>query len=192
MAFDDRSMTAHEREQQVFSDTRFDPSGAKDFKQVSRQDYLDQISGRADAEREKRFSDFAAGIAEADAQLTRQREEMMIRLNGIDISETNVRKTASFFRDNMDMLAAANGWSDDHRQRIETDLELLENGTNIQQREAFDRVAEYDPQFAEQYIEVGQQFGNNPNYNPSAEFDISHLNSEPVTQENSLNSFKMN
>jgi len=191
MAFDDRPITAHEKEQQVFSDMRFDPSGTKDFKQISRQDYLDQISGQADEAAEKKFSEFATGMAEANAQLTKQREEMMIRLNGIEISETNVRKTASFFRDNMDMLAAANGWSDNHRQRIETDLELLENGTNIQQREAFDRIAEYDPEFSEQYLEVAQGFENIPGFSPYDVVDFETPTQDEPTNQNAFSTFQM-
>jgi len=191
MAFDDRPMTAHEKEQQVFSDMRFDPSGAKDFKQISRQDYLDQITGRTDAERKKKFSEFAAGMAEANAQMTKQHEERMLRLNGIDVSEASVRKTATFFLDNMGMLAAANGWSDDHRQRIETDLELLENGTNIQQREAFDRIAEYDPEFSEQYLEVAQGFENTPGFSPDDVVDFETPIQDEPTNQNSFSTFQM-
>ncbi len=187
----DRNLTAHEKEQLVFSDMRLDPSGTKDFKQISRQDYLDRISGQADEAGEKKFSEFATGMAEANAQLTKQHEERMVRLNGIDVSEASVQKTATFFLDNIGMLAATNGWSDEHRQRIESDLELLENGSNIQQREAFDRIAEYDPEFSEQYLEVAQGFENTPGFSPDDVVDFETPTQDELTNQNSFSTFQM-
>jgi len=179
MAFDDRDLTSHEKDQLVFSDTRFDPSGTKDFKQIARADYLDQISGRVEAEQEKKLSEFTAGMAHANAEMTKQHEERMLRLNGIDVSEISVRKTATFFRDNIDKLASANGWSDEHRDRIEQDLDLLENGSSIQQREAFDRISEYDPKFSEQYVIIADNYDNNAGYNPESDYSFGSANETP-------------
>jgi len=178
MAFDDRNITAHEKEQLVFSDMQLDATSGKDFKQIAMKNHQDQISG-VDSEEQREKSDMLSSFAQmARDHLNRMQERLAIRLNGLSVSSETARQTAGFFLDNFDMVADQLNMSTQDRADNRNDLWLLENGTEIQQQEAFDRIQERSPELAEAYTEVADNIENDPDYNPESHFDFNVIDTD--------------
>lgn len=191
MSKDDQNLTAHEKEQLVFSDMRFDPAGGKDFKQIAMKNHQDQISG-IESEEQREKSDMLASFAQmARDHLNRMQEMLAIRLNGLFVSSETARQTAGFFLDNFDKIADQLDMSTQERADNRNDLWLLENGTEIQQQEAFDRIQERSPELANAYSEVAREIQNDPNFDPSSMFDFSAPDNDfsPTPENNETMSF---
>jgi len=174
----DRKLTEHEKEQLVFSDMQLDATSGKDFKQIAMKNHQDQISG-IENEEQREKSDMLSSFAQmARDHLNRMQERLAIRLNGLSVSSETARQTAGFFLDNFDMVADQLNMPTENRADNRNDLWLLENGTEIQQQEAFDRIQERSPELAEAYTEVAREIQNDPNFDPSSQFDFSSTDTD--------------
>lgn len=152
MAFDDRPMTAHEKEQQIFSDMRFDPNGGKDFKQGALKRHQDMINGLDQKEADEKLDDFAAMVEMAEQQFAEQREKFMHKLYGYEVSETDVRKAATNILRDYDAFAARFNLEGDDKSAVYDQILLLQKGTAEEQEQALKDLHERSPELAEAVV----------------------------------------
>jgi len=153
MAFDDRDLTAHEKEQLIFSDMQLDVNSGKDFKQIALKNHQDQINGVDQEKADKEFQDFASNIEYANQLLDEQREKFMHKLYGYEVSETNVRKAATNILRDYDTFAERFGLEGDEKDIVYDQILFLQTGTAEEQDQALKDLHERNPNLAEAIVE---------------------------------------
>lgn len=194
MAFDDRPMTAHEKEQQVFSDMRFDPNGGKDFKQEALKRHQDTINGVDQKEADEKFDNFAAMIEMAEQQFAEQREKFMHKLYGYEVSETDVRKAATNILRDYDKFAGRFGLEGDDKSAVYDQILLLQQGTAEEQEQALKDLHERNPELAEAVVKEAHDLKMSPqNINSDSDAQLSSTNDQPFEhQQASYRNFGFN
>jgi len=191
------SETTFDKEQQVFSDhsIKIGAGSEKDFKQMALKNHSDMING-VDEKQRRKDSEMMQSYAEmARDQLNKFHDRLALRLDGLSVSSATARKAATFFLDNFDQIADRHNLSADDRQATRDDFYLLENGSEIQQQEAFDRIKERNPELAKDYTEIADKLQNNPDYNVNSDpiFNTSseHTNDGFNSEPNAFSKFNM-
>jgi len=159
MAFDDTDLTAHEKEQKVFSDhsVAISEGSAKDFKQIALKNHQDMINGVDQKEADEKFDDFASMVEVAEQQFAKQRAEFMHRLNGYEVSAGDVRKAATNILRDYDKFAARFGLEGDDKDAVYEQILLLQTGTPEQQEQALKELQERDPALAEAVLDEAKR-----------------------------------
>jgi len=174
MAFDDRPMTVHEKEQQIFSDMRFDPNGGKDFKQGALKRHQDMINGLDQKEVNEKLDDFAAMVEMAEQQFAEQREKFMHKLYGYEVSETDVRKAATNILRDYDAFAARFNLEGEDKSAVYDQILLLQKGTAEEQEQALKDLHERNPELAEAVLDEAILVrSNDTNISVSGNADLS-------------------
>jgi len=145
--------TAHEKEQQIYSDTLFDPNSRKDFKQEALKRHQDMINGVDQKEADEKFQNFASTVEHGSRLLEEQREKFMHKLYGYEVSETDVRKAATNILRDYDKFADRFGLEGDDKSAVYDQILLLQNGTPEQQEQALKDLHERDPKLAEAVLD---------------------------------------
>ena len=191
------SETTFDKEQQVFSDhsIKIGAGSEKDFKQMALKNHSDMING-VDEKQRRKDSEMMQSYAEmARDQLNKFHDRLAIRLDGLSVSSATARKAATFFLDNFESIADRHNLSADDRQAARDDFYLLENGSEIQQQEAFDRIKERNPELAKDYTEIADKLEQNPDYNVASDpiFSSSseHSNDSFGSEPNAFSKFEL-
>jgi len=194
MAFDDRPMTVHEKEQQIFSDMRFDPNGGKDFKQGALKRHQDMINGLDQKEVNEKLDDFAAMVEMAEQQFAEQREKFMHKLYGYEVSETDVRKAATNILRDYDAFAARFNLEGEDKSAVYDQILLLQKGTAEEQDQALKDLHERNPELAEAVVKEAHDLKMSPqNINSDSDAQLSSTNDQPFEhQQASYRNFGFN
>jgi len=150
-------LTAHEKEQQIYSDTLFDPNSRKDFKQEALKRHQDMINDVDQKEADEKFQNFASTVEHGSRLLEEQREKFMHKLYGYEVSETDVRKAATNILRDYDAFAARFNLEGNDKSAVYDQILLLQQGTVEEQEQALKDLHERDPKLAEAVLEEAKR-----------------------------------
>lgn len=182
---DNLDITHADKEQRVFSDFQFSPDDQKDFKQDALQRRIDEVSGEAQKEKQREIDDYASYAEMAIAELNAHRAEVLHRIYGYEVSETDIRKAATNILDNFDKFADRFDLNDEDKDVVFEQILILQQGTPEQQEQALRELHAYDPALADAVLkEADQERVLGQNASLSGSFDLStqysSIDSEPI------------
>ncbi len=167
-------LTAHEKEQQIYSDTLFDPNSRKDFKQEALKRHQDMINDVDQKEADEKFQNFASTVEHGSRLLEEQREKFMHKLYGYEVSETDVRKAATNILRDYDAFAARFNLEGNDKSAVYDQILLLQQGTVEEQEQALKDLHERDPKLAEAVLDEAILVrSNDTNISVSGNADLS-------------------